>query len=319
MDEPHSDELRAGIAAAGLGAVSVTGEDRVSFLHNVLTHDIVGLASGEVRGALYLDPHGAPLAIADVAVLDERIVLVTPTTALATTILETLGARTFIADVRFAVIEAASRSLRGEEAPAVADKAGIAVSPGRVLEVGEAILVGRVDGLDVVGSRDDVEHVTRRLLDAGASEVALDAIEAWRIAQGTPAWGTEIRPPHLPEEAGLLPTHVHLDKGCYPGQEAVARMWMLGRPRRRLARVVAEGEAAPGWTAGEGRSRAEVTSTSTYRGERRGLAYVPYGATPGERFEAPGGAIEIVGFVGDGLEIPGHDPAVVRRRDRRAT
>jgi tRNA-modifying protein YgfZ len=77
-----------------------------------------------------------------------------------------------------------------------------------------------------------MERSTRlvgRLRDAGAVDADDAQARSWRVATGRPAWGSEVAPPHLPEELGLLPTHVHLAKGCYPGQEAVARMWMLGR------------------------------------------------------------------------------------------
>jgi folate-binding protein YgfZ len=139
------------------------------------------------------------------------------------------------------------------------------------------------------------------------------------VAAGRPAWGREVAPPHLPEELGLLPTHVHLAKGCYPGQEAVARMWMLGRPRRRLARVRvadiagAQLPVAPGWSTGEGRETVEVTCVAD---DGTALAFVPGAAEPGSTVTTTDAAITVLEVVGDDPVPPGHDPAMKRRRDR---
>lgn len=318
--EPVSETvLEAAMAPTGLGAVEVTGEDRVDYLQNVLSQDVATMRPGQLRAALHLDQHGAPLAALDVGMLDERIVLLTPDGAVADDLAERLGSRTFLADARFSPLEVDSRSLRGDAAARTATAAGIDVEPGAITEDAGCLVAGQRGGLDLVGPADAVAGLAARLVEAGAEEVTPDALEAWRVAAGIPAWASEIRPPHLPEEAGVLPTHVHLDKGCYPGQEAVARMWMLGRPRRRLARVVLAGEAGAGWEAGTGRERVEVTSAATYAGERVGLAYVPPTAEPGQRFSADDGEVIVRDHVAADEPIPGQDPSVVRRRDRRGT
>jgi folate-binding protein YgfZ len=68
--------------------------------------------------------------------------------------------------------------------------------------------------------------------------VAAGPAELWelvRVAHGLPRAGRELTDDVLAEEAGLLGSHVHLDKGCYPGQETVARVHNLGQVQRRLA------------------------------------------------------------------------------------
>jgi folate-binding protein YgfZ len=72
-----------------------------------------------------------------------------------------------------------------------------------------------------------------------------DELEALRIEAGTPAWGKELDETILPAEAGLDETHVSFTKGCYPGQEPIARLHFRGRPNRRLRRLEVEG-AGPG-------------------------------------------------------------------------
>ena len=72
-----------------------------------------------------------------------------------------------------------------------------------------------------------------------------EELEALRIEAGTPRWGSEIDETILPAEAGLDETHVSFTKGCYPGQEPIARLHYRGRPNRRL-RVLEVADAEPG-------------------------------------------------------------------------
>src|SRR5207253_6718339 len=61
-----------------------------------------------------------------------------------------------------------------------------------------------------------------------------DELEPYRIEAGTPRWGAELDDAVLPAEAGLDETHVSFTKGCYPGQEPIARLHFRGHPNRRL-------------------------------------------------------------------------------------
>lgn len=297
--------------------VEVRGEDRVSYLDNVLSQRLAEGEPGIVRGALVLEVHGSPTAMFDVVVLEDRLLLITPGEEVARGVVDTLGARTFLADARFDVRDERVLLLRGQGSHAVAAEAGLDAGPGAAAEHDGALAVGRAEGVDLVAAGDALEDARQRLVERGATAVTAEELEAWRVAAGEPAWGSEVRAPHLPEELGLLPTHVHLDKGCYPGQEAVARMWMLGRPRRRLAAVDLEGSAGAGWRAGSGRAAVEVTSATSYAGARVGLAFVPADAAPGDRYGDDGGAVVVRALVGQGLPVPGHNPAMTRRRDRR--
>lgn len=295
--------------------VDVTGADRLRYLEDVTSQRLTDASPGTVRGALYLDVHGAPLAMFDVAVLADRVALLTPDADLTDTVVEVLGGRTFLADATFARTDDRVLALRGADAAQIAAAAGIPVPPsGSVRPGGDVLIVGRDGGLDVVGAPARLDDIAQALQDAGAAFGDDADLEAWRIAAGVPAWGREVVAPHLPEEAGILPTHVHLAKGCYPGQEAVARMWMLGRPRRRLAVVAVAGEVAAGWTAGEGRRRVEVTSVSP--DGNLALAFVPADAEPGEGFAGEGAEVEVTRLVGAQDDPPGADPHVTRRRDR---
>ena len=76
-------------------------------------------------------------------------------------------------------------------------------------------------------------------------EVGEEELERWRVEAGIPRWGREIDDTILPAEAGLTETHVSFTKGCYPGQEPIARLHYRGRPNRRLRRLEVE-NAKPG-------------------------------------------------------------------------
>jgi folate-binding protein YgfZ len=71
--------------------------------------------------------------------------------------------------------------------------------------------------------------------DLDAADAA--ELEALRIEAATPAWGKELDETILPAEAGLDDTHISFTKGCYPGQEPVARLHYRGHPNRRLRRL----------------------------------------------------------------------------------
>ena len=77
-------------------------------------------------------------------------------------------------------------------------------------------------------------------------EVGEAELERWRIESGIPRWGHEIDDRILPAEAGLDETHISFSKGCYPGQEPIARQRYRGKVNRKLRVLEIEGNAAPG-------------------------------------------------------------------------
>jgi tRNA-modifying protein YgfZ len=77
-------------------------------------------------------------------------------------------------------------------------------------------------------------------------EVGEEDFERWRIESGIPRWGRELDERILPAEAGLDETHISFTKGCYPGQEPIARQRHRGKVNRRLRVLDVEGGAEPG-------------------------------------------------------------------------
>jgi folate-binding protein YgfZ len=101
-------------------------------------------------------------------------------------------------------------------------------------------------------------------------EVAADEYERWRIEDAIPHWGAELDETILPAEAGLTETHVSFTKGCYPGQEPIARQHYRGKVNRRL-RVLEVESAAP---ADEIRNGDKVVGRITSAVPGRALGYV---------------------------------------------
>ncbi len=321
-------------------AIEVTGADRLNHLDATTTQSLKDARPGVATSALVLDAHGNPLAMFDVYVLPDRVWLVTPSEDVAAVVMDRIAGRTFLADATF--VPLTHRVVRAAVSPSQARSAwsGTAVVPDtgtvRSTPSGDTVIAAPSDGsFTLVGPADEVERLCDALRTAGAVDADAVTSAAWRVDAAVPAWGSEVVPPHLPEEAGVLPTHVHLAKGCYPGQEAVARMWMLGRPRRRLARVRLTGDATalaavtPGWRTGDGRDAVEVTTVGPLTdGGRFALAFVPGASSVGTSITATRStpsepseddlAVEVLALVGDDPTPPGHDPAMRRRRDRTA-
>jgi folate-binding protein YgfZ len=98
-----------------------------------------------------------------------------------------------------------------------------------------------------------------------------EELERLRIGAGTPRWGREIDDRILPAEAGLTESHVSFTKGCYPGQEPIARLHYRGKANRGLRVLDVEGAPEPGT---EVRFRDKVVGRVTSSVPGRALAYV---------------------------------------------
>jgi tRNA-modifying protein YgfZ len=101
-------------------------------------------------------------------------------------------------------------------------------------------------------------------------EVDEAELERWRVEAGIPRWGREIDDAVLPAEAGLTETHVSFTKGCYPGQEPIARLHHRGKVNRRLRKLELEGEP----TSDELVLGGKVVGRITSRAGDRALGYV---------------------------------------------
>lgn len=297
--------------------IEVTGADRLTYLNDVTTQQFSEQMIGVRTDALVLDGHGSVQAAFGVAVLAERTLLLAPHPDVTAYVLDVLANRTFLLDVRFTRTTLRLYELRGDNIDDLAAATNLQVRPNTVRPSGtDLMLCGRDGPIELIGEQSALDTIIGVLHDAGVGQSSETDRDDRRVRHGEPAYGSEIRPPHLPEELGLLPTHVHLAKGCYPGQEAVARMWMLGRPRRRLALLELSDQGEPGVFTGSGRDSVELTSVATTT--RHALGFVPADGITGDVMRRDDGrTATIIRIIGGDSTPPGHDPAVTRRRDRQ--
>lgn len=130
------------------------------------------------------------------------------------------------------------------------------------------------------------------LRERGAEEASEERLEAIRIENGIARWGREMDAKTFPQEAGIAERAVHFDKGCYVGQEAMAKIHFRGKVNRRLARVEGSAGLEPGTELQlNGTKVGVVTSASG----AKGLAIVRHTLEPGETVAAGDQTVAVVG------------------------
>ena len=102
---------------------------------------------------------------------------------------------------------------------------------------------GSFGTIDLIVARDQLPEVAGNLVRRGAAAAGMLAFEALRIAARVPRLGLDTDHRTIPHEVGWIESAVHLDKGCYRGQETVARVHNLGHPPRRLVFLHLDGSA----------------------------------------------------------------------------
>jgi folate-binding protein YgfZ len=230
--------------------LAVPGADRLSWLHSITSQHLDRLADGTGSEALVLSPNGHVehhLVLAELA--GTTWADVEPGTGAG--LLNFLEKMRFMLRVEPALVteQWAVLSLVGPKISDVLAAAGLPV-PERPFELQrlERGFVRRMpsigDGapvVDLLVPREDLGAFADRLLGAGAAPAGFSAYEALRVAARRPRFGVDSDHRTIPNELEWLTTAVHLDKGCYRGQETVARVHNLGRPPRRLVLLHLDG------------------------------------------------------------------------------
>ena len=110
----------------------------------------------------------------------------------------------------------------------------------------ECLAVGTRDGIDLSAPPPTPSALAGVLREAGAAEVSPEAVELLRIEAGVPRFGAEMGTETMPAEAGIVERAVSFTKGCYIGQETVARLHYKGKPNRHLRGLRLSAPAEPG-------------------------------------------------------------------------
>jgi tRNA-modifying protein YgfZ len=221
------------------GKLLVTGAEAAEYLQGQMTNDIEAIGAGDGAYAALLDRKGHMQG--DMRVLRPGeapdLLLDTEPEALAA-VRKHLGMYKIGREVDVVDISA-ERALLSLIGPRAVEIAGSAPLPENACEevtiAGTQVLaVGTADGIDLIFEAEARERVADALLAAGAAEVSPEAAEIVRIEAGRPRFGAEMGTETMPAEAGIVEQAVSFTKGCYIGQETVARLHYKGKPNRHL-------------------------------------------------------------------------------------
>lgn len=264
-EQRATDRGAAVVDRSNREVLAVTGEDRLSWLHLLLTQHVSQLADGAGTEALVLDHNGRVQHHAVLGHVAGTVWLdVEPGTG--EPLLEYLRSMVFWSKVEVRPADdVAVLSVVGPDTAAVLAAAGLLPVPprpydslplpgrGEAGETGGAGEAGGVGGLvrrmpwpgrdaaDLLVPRAGLLDTWQRLRAAGAAAAGTMAYEALRVAALRPRLGHDTDDRTIPHEVGWIGPAVHLVKGCYRGQETVARVANLGRPPRRLALLHLDG------------------------------------------------------------------------------
>jgi aminomethyltransferase len=285
--------LRTGCGVFALpwrGRINVSGKDRVRWLHNMVTNSVRDLpvnggnynfvlnAQGRILGDMYIYNRGESFALETDASQVETLVH---------------AMKRFIIMDKVELVEIGADSVSvgicGPKAESVLLNAGVNVSGMQPLEVRDVgfndIAATLVRGpeqkpgwFELWLDPNKAQDLWNLLVKAGARPVGAEALEMWRILQGIPSYGQDIRDRDLPQETEQ-PQALNFTKGCYIGQEIVERIRSRGQVHRKFTGFVF-GDRVPSLKKyeSEGRALAEITSIAripTTQGPKNiGLGYV---------------------------------------------
>jgi folate-binding protein YgfZ len=269
------------------GKLAVSGPDAAAFLDSLLSNEIVGVEAGAGVDAALLTHKGRMLAEVRVLATADELLLDTERAALQA-LFDALSQYRigYRAELHKRTLECGLLSLIGPAAAGVLEQPpGPAEHDHRASELaGRPVRVIRTDvGIDVLCATDDSAAVADALRRAGAAPIDDAVAETVRIEHGRPRFGVEIDEDAMPQEAGLHERAVSYEKGCYVGQETVARLYWKGKPNRHLRglRYSAEVPSGAALLLGEQRVGAVASVARSPRLGSIGLALVRREAAPG--------------------------------------
>ena len=236
---PEASAFGMGGAFADLSfwrKIAVSGSEALGWLDDLVTADLSGMQPGRARGSLLLSPTGRIRAAFTVAWFERDLLLVQdpqqpkPIDAL-------LAPYVLSSDVRLEDRTNAVALFAFPGGTSIPEEAaGLDVSVSSPSCLGE--------GTDLLARADDHERVLASLRSR-FRQVGNEVVESWQISSGHPRFGVDALEEDLPQEAGLSGL-VSFDKGCYLGQEAVAKVQNLGHPRRLVVPLVASAPVSAG-------------------------------------------------------------------------
>jgi tRNA-modifying protein YgfZ len=233
--------------------LTVGGPDAHEYLQGQVTNDVESLSPGEGCYAALLNPKGRILT-------DMRVLAMSPEELWID--LEEVARDVAVRELKMYKIgrkveidDGAERtvvSVIGPRAWDAIERAGLAAgsppAPEHTWVRGSdgAVVVATEAGFDLLVAPAVSGPLTQALTAAGAEPVSAEAAELVRIEHGRPRYGIDMSDENLPGEAGIVERAVSFTKGCYVGQEPVARMFHKGHPNRHLRALLLSAPVEPG-------------------------------------------------------------------------
>lgn len=270
-----------------VGRLFVTGEDALDLLNRLTTNKLEELPEGQGTTTIITNADGRVVDLLALGALDDGIWCLT-SPGYAQAVIDWLDMFTFTEEITVEdrTSDTFHLTLAGPTAPSTiaaawANAVDLALdSIARVEIVGASVVVwrrlaGGADGFEILGDLADREAVLAALVQAGAQLTAPDAWETHRVLNGMPAMDAEFGLFNNPLEARLLGS-ISETKGCYTGQEVLARLQTYNKIQRRLMAVDLDAPVAPGTklVAEDGKNAGQITSVIETPGGIKGLALV---------------------------------------------
>jgi len=239
-----------GLLVRDRGFIDVLGPDGAEYLQGQLTNDVEAVGVGEGQYAALLDRKGHMQTDLRLIRVGEDAILLDCEPAAKDVALKHLTMYSIGRDVQVgdASAERGAVSLIGPRSAEIAGTPPLpeyANEPTTVAGV-DVVAVGTREGIDLLLPLAERDRVLGVLTEAGAVEVSPEAAEIVRVEAGVPRFGAEMDTATMPAEAGIVEDAVSFTKGCYIGQETVARLHYKGKPNRHLRGLRLSGAADPG-------------------------------------------------------------------------
>jgi len=279
--EAEYESVRAGgaglIDLSSRGQINVSGREAEQFLNGLITNDVKTLKDGAWMNAAFPTVQGRLIAFARVLRLKDRFLFDTEG-VMREKVLKALERFTLAGDFHVADLsdEAAVISVQGARAAEIvsagfADEDAAGVERNRVFTAKwrekDVVIIRAThtaeDGFDLFVNRADACSLWENLKTSGARPIGFDALEILRIEAGEPRYGLDMDETNVMLEAGQDDA-VSFTKGCYVGQEIIARIHWRGHVAKRLAGLSVDGEIRRGDKIRnmEGREIGRVTSVT---------------------------------------------------------
>ena len=253
---PDPLEHRALVEGAGLfdrsdrGKLAVTGDEADRFLDSMLSNDIVGIPVGGGAYATLLTHKGRILADPRVIRTAEGFLLDTERVGLQALFDAIRQLRIgYLAELHKRTLQRSLISLIGPRSETLVNDPPPADEHANIQTAiaGVPVLAVRTPvGLDLIFESQELAVVRGELEHLGAVPVAQAAVDCLRVERGAPRLGVDMDETTMPQEAGIHVRAVSFTKGCYVGQETVARLYWKGKPNRHLRGLRLSGPATPG-------------------------------------------------------------------------